>query len=45
MKKQLFLLGFALSTMTMVVNEKNESWYFKLGGSYFMQTAATGNFL
>jgi hypothetical protein len=21
--------------------EKKESWYFKLGGSYFMQTAAT----
>ncbi|WP_158728570.1 MULTISPECIES: outer membrane beta-barrel protein [unclassified Flavobacterium] len=42
MKKQLFLLGFALFTMTMVAQtEKNESWYFKLGGSYFMQTAAT----
>ncbi len=42
MKKQLFLLGFALCTMTMVAQtEKNESWYFKLGGSYFMQTAAT----
>lgn len=35
-------MGFVLSTMTMVAQtEKNESWYFKLGGSYFMQTIAT----
>lgn len=42
MKKQLFLLGFAICSMTMVgQTEKKESWYFKLGGSYFVQTAAT----
>ena len=42
MKKQLFLLGFAVCSMTMVgQTEKKESWYFKLGGSYFTQTAAT----
>lgn len=42
MKKQLFLLGFAICSMTMVgQTEKKESWYFKLGGSYFNQTAAT----
>lgn len=43
--KLLFVL--MVSTMTMVgqttatVDSKPESWYFKLGGSYFMQTAAT----
>jgi opacity protein-like surface antigen len=42
MKKQLFLLGFAICSMTMVgQTEKKESWYFKLGGSYFLQTAST----
>lgn len=42
MKKQLFLLGFMICSMTMIgQTEKKESWYFKLGGSYFMQTAAT----
>ena len=42
MKKQLFLLGFAVCSMTMVgQTEKKESWYFKVGGSYFTQTAAT----
>ncbi|MFN7099335.1 MAG: outer membrane beta-barrel protein [Flavobacterium sp.] len=42
MKKQLFLLGLALCTMTMVAQtEKNDGWYFKAGGSYFLQTAAT----
>jgi len=47
MKTKLFLLGLLVSTMTMVgqttntADAKNETWYFKLGGSYFMQTAAT----
>ncbi|EKT4499286.1 outer membrane beta-barrel protein [Flavobacterium psychrophilum] len=43
MKKKIFLLGLMASAMTMVAQEskKNESWYFKLGGSYFTQTAAT----
>lgn len=45
MKKNLFLLGMMVCSMTMVAQtektEKPESWYFKLGGSYFMQTAAT----
>lgn len=46
MKKNLFLLGLMVCSMTMVAQtektEKNhESWYFKLGGSYFLQTAAT----
>lgn len=49
MKNKLFLLGFMACTMTMVgqtqetenQSEKKESWYFKLGGSYFLQTAAT----
>ena len=47
MKKSLFLLGLLVSTMTMVgqttstADSKPETWYFKLGGSYFMQTAAT----
>ena len=42
MKKQLFLLGFAICSITMVgQTEKKESWYFKVGGSYFTQTAAT----
>jgi hypothetical protein len=52
MKNKLFLLGFMACTMTMVgqtqeaqetgeKTEKKENWYFKLGGSYFVQTAAT----
>ena len=42
MKKQLFLLGFAICSITMVgQTEKKESWYFKVAGSYFTQTAAT----
>ncbi|MCV9930589.1 outer membrane beta-barrel protein [Flavobacterium sp. LS1R49] len=45
MKKNLFLLGLMVCSMTMVAQsekaEKPESWYFKLGGSYFIQTAAT----
>ncbi|MCD0474489.1 outer membrane beta-barrel protein [Flavobacterium sp. EDS] len=45
MKKSLFLLGMMVCSMTMVAQtekaEKPESWYFKLGGSYFLQTAAT----
>ena len=47
MKTKLFLLGLLVSTMTMVgqttssTDAKNETWYFKLGGSYFLQTAAT----
>jgi opacity protein-like surface antigen len=48
MKAKLFLLGLLVSTMTMVgqttkttADSKPETWYFKLGGSYFIQTAAT----
>ena len=42
MKKNLFLLGFMVCSMTMMgQTDTKESWYFKLGGSYFMQTAAT----
>lgn len=47
MKAKIFLFGLLVSTMTMVgqttnsTDAKKESWYFKLGGSYFMQTAAT----
>ena len=42
MKKNLFLFGFVLIATTMMAQtEKSESWYFKIGGSYFMQTAAT----
>ncbi|WP_269224113.1 outer membrane beta-barrel protein [Flavobacterium sp. IMCC34518] len=47
MKTKLFLLGLLASTMTMVGQTSNtsdskpETWYFKLGGSYFMQTVAT----
>jgi opacity protein-like surface antigen len=43
MKKNLFLLGLMVCSMTMVAQTegKKESWYFKLGGSYFVQTAAT----
>ena len=42
MKKNLFLLGFMACSLTMMgQTDKKESWYFKLGGSYFTQTAAT----
>jgi opacity protein-like surface antigen len=44
MKKNLFLLGLMVCSMTMVAQTEtktHESWYFKLGGSYFLQTAAT----
>lgn len=42
MKKNLLLFGFVLmATAMMAQTEKSESWYFKVGGSYFMQTAAT----
>jgi opacity protein-like surface antigen len=48
MKKGLLLFGLLVSTMTMVgqtatttADSKPETWYFKLGGSYFVQTAAT----
>lgn len=44
MKKNLFLLGLlvcSLATMAQTEKaDKPESWYFKLGGSYFIQTAA-----
>jgi opacity protein-like surface antigen len=42
MKKNLLLLGFILCTMSVIgQTQKKESWYFKAGGSYFTQTAAT----
>lgn len=47
MKTKLFLLGLLVSAMTVAgqttttADSKPETWYFKLGGSYFMQTAAT----
>lgn len=46
MKKNLFLLGLLVCSMTAMAQttekaDKPESWYFKLGGSYFIQTAAT----
>ena len=42
MKKNLFVLGLLVCAMSMFAQtEKKESWYFKLGGSYFMETAAT----
>ena len=45
MKKNLFLLGLLVCSMTTFAQtetaEKPETWYFKLGGSYFMQTAST----
>lgn len=45
MKKNLFLLGLLVCSMTTMAQttekaDKPESWYFKLGGSYFIQTAA-----
>jgi hypothetical protein len=47
MKAKLFLLGLLVSTMTMVgqttgaTDSKPETWYFKLGGSYFMEATGT----
>lgn len=45
MKKNLFLLGLLVCSMaTMAQTEKAdkpETWYFKIGGSYFNQTAST----
>ncbi len=45
MKKNLFLLGLLVCSMSMMAQteqaDKPESWYFKLGGSYFNQTAST----
>nr|WP_315220082.1 outer membrane beta-barrel protein [uncultured Flavobacterium sp.] len=45
MKKNLFLLGFMLCSIATIAQtetaDKPESWYFKLGGSYFNQTAST----
>ncbi|MDR7208386.1 outer membrane beta-barrel protein [Flavobacterium piscis] len=45
MKKHLFLIGFMICSMVTIAQtdsaDKPESWYFKLGGSYFIQTAAT----
>lgn len=47
MKTKLFLLGLLASAMTVAgqttstADSKPETWYFKVGGSYFMQTAAT----
>jgi hypothetical protein len=47
MKAKLFLLGLMVSSLTMFgqtepsTNIKTEKWYFKLGGSYFFETAAT----
>jgi opacity protein-like surface antigen len=44
MKKNLFLLGLLVCSMATMAQtekaEKPETWYFKLGGSYFIQTAA-----
>jgi opacity protein-like surface antigen len=47
MKTKLFLLGLLASAMTVAgqttktTDSKPETWYFKLGGSYFMETVAT----
>ena len=42
MKKNLFALGFMICSLTMMgQSDIKESWYFKVGGSYFTQTAAT----
>lgn len=42
MKKKLLALGLVLVTTTLFAQTENkESWYFKLGGSYFNQTAST----
>lgn len=45
MKKHLFLIGFMICSMATIAQtesaDKPESWYFKLGGSYFLKTVAT----
>lgn len=45
MKKHLFLIGLMICSMTTMAQtesaDKPESWYFKLGGSYFVKTVAT----
>ncbi|NRT13429.1 outer membrane beta-barrel protein [Flavobacterium sp. 14A] len=45
MKKNLFILGMMACSMTMLGQSKDDStdkgYYLKLGGSYFLQTAAT----
>lgn len=45
MKKNLILLGMMVCSIAMLGQAKEElkkeNWYFKLGGSYFTQTAAT----
>ncbi|MCW2118314.1 porin family protein [Flavobacterium sp. 7A] len=45
MKKKILLLGIMACSMTMLAQSKDDSsdkgWYLKLGGSYFLQTAAT----
>lgn len=42
MFKKLFLLGLSVfSISTIAQTEFNKGWYFKTGGSYFLQTAAT----
>jgi hypothetical protein len=42
MKKNLLLLGFILCAMSVIgQTQKKGSWYFKAGGSYFMETIAT----
>lgn len=47
MKTKLFLLGLLVSAMTVAGQTKNtadskpETWYFKLGGSYFMEATGT----
>jgi opacity protein-like surface antigen len=45
MKKHLFLIGFMICSMATIAQtesaDKPESWYFKLGGSYFVKTVAT----
>ena len=41
MKKNFFILGFIVCSISMVAQtEKKENWYFKLGGSYFVQATA-----
>lgn len=45
MKKKILLLGMMVCSITMLgqskEDTKHETWYFKIGGSYFGQTAAT----
>ncbi|CAN1549099.1 Outer membrane protein beta-barrel domain containing protein [Flavobacteriaceae bacterium] len=47
MKAKLFLVTLLVSTMTMVgqttttTDSKPETWYFKIGGSYFMEATGT----